>query len=297
MKAVVRLARADAPLAGYWHPGEIDWWFSYGPDHRPFTTLWFDGDGPAGWVVINEPARAADSAVRTDLRGGPVEEAVIAQAEQRLGPGAVTHFAAAAAEDGPRRALLAAHGYERTTAFLQVFAISSDSAAPDVPALPPAVPAARRGDRRVGGRTGGVPPPRLRSLGHDAGALHRLPAGPRLRPRARRRRRHRRRPCGRVRHGLGRRSEWDGTARARRHPAPLLAARSGSRGLPGGGRGGSPGGASGRSGSTPTPPTRDRSPSTTPAGSCAPRRSTAGSARADAGRRRPAFGAQIRSSA
>ena len=111
MKAVVRLARVDAPLAGYWHPGEIDWWFSYGPDHRPFTTLWFDGDGPAGWVVLDEPARVADSAVRPDLRGGPVEEAVIAHAEQRLGTGAVTHFAAAAAEDGPRRALLAAHGY------------------------------------------------------------------------------------------------------------------------------------------------------------------------------------------
>jgi ribosomal protein S18 acetylase RimI-like enzyme len=136
MKAVVRLARAEAPLAGYWHPGELDWWFSYGPDHRPLTTLWFDGDGPASWVVVNEPARAADSAVRPDLRGGPVEEAVIAHAEQRLGPGAVTLFATAADEDESRRVLLAAQGYERTSAFLQAFVISPAGAAADVPVLP-----------------------------------------------------------------------------------------------------------------------------------------------------------------
>jgi ribosomal protein S18 acetylase RimI-like enzyme len=140
MKSIARLARASAPRAGHWHPGELDWWFFYGPDKRPSTTLWFDAEGPAGWVVVNEDHRVADSAVRPELTGGPLEGAITRHVESRLGPGAITLFATSSADDAPRRTLLAAHGYERTTAYLQAFVAScgdlSGSEVADGPGLP-----------------------------------------------------------------------------------------------------------------------------------------------------------------
>jgi ribosomal protein S18 acetylase RimI-like enzyme len=126
MKTIASVARASSPLAGPWHPGELDWWFFYGPEKRPSTTLWFDADGPAGWVVVNEQNRVADSAVRPELVGGPAEEVITDHVETQLGAGSITLFASSSADDEPRRTLLAGRGYERTGPYLQVFAASSD---------------------------------------------------------------------------------------------------------------------------------------------------------------------------
>jgi ribosomal protein S18 acetylase RimI-like enzyme len=137
MKSIASAARAASPLAGHWHPGELDWWFFYGPEKRPSTTLWFDGDEPVGWVVVNEQSRVADSAVRPELVGGAAEEAITRHVEQRLGPGGITLFASSSADDEARRQLLAARGYERNGSLLQVFAISCDgSDGGDVDARP-----------------------------------------------------------------------------------------------------------------------------------------------------------------
>ena len=73
IKDVLRAGRIEAPTAGHWHPGEIDWWFFYGPERLPHTTIWTDVDGPAGWVLVDGESRSADTGIRPDLRGGPAE--------------------------------------------------------------------------------------------------------------------------------------------------------------------------------------------------------------------------------
>ena len=92
IKEVLRAGRIEAPTAGHWHPGEIDWWFFYGPERLARTTIWSDLDGAAGWVLVDREARSADAGTRPDLRGSPAEAEMVAHVERELG-------------DGPRHAL------------------------------------------------------------------------------------------------------------------------------------------------------------------------------------------------
>ena len=71
IKEVLRAGRIEAPTAGHWHPGEIDWWFFYGPERLARTTIWTDVDGAAGWVLVDGVSRSADAGIRPDLRGSP----------------------------------------------------------------------------------------------------------------------------------------------------------------------------------------------------------------------------------
>jgi ribosomal protein S18 acetylase RimI-like enzyme len=135
MKDVVRFGRAAAPRGGCWHPGELDWWFFYGADHRPHTTIWFDEAGPAGWVVVNEARRSGDSAVRPDLQGSALEAEQAAHLEVRLGAGPITMFAWG--DDQRRGELLASLGFERSGPIFQTFTCSLEGASPpEVPPLP-----------------------------------------------------------------------------------------------------------------------------------------------------------------
>ena len=78
IKEVLRAGRIEAPTAGHWHPGEIDWWFFYGPERLARTTIWSDLDGAAGWVLVDREARSADAGTRPDLRGSPAEAEMVA---------------------------------------------------------------------------------------------------------------------------------------------------------------------------------------------------------------------------
>jgi GNAT superfamily N-acetyltransferase len=119
IRAVLRAGRIEESSAGYWHPGEVEWWFFYGPDRLAHTTVWSDLDGPAGWVFVDEEGRSADSAVRPDLRGTPIEAEMAAHVEHVLGDGPITLFASGM--DAARRTLLTDLGYQLGEPFLQVF--------------------------------------------------------------------------------------------------------------------------------------------------------------------------------
>ena len=133
IKDVLRAGRIEAPTAGHWHPGEIDWWFFYGPERLPHTTIWTDVDGPAGWVLVDGESRSADTGIRPDLRGGPAEAEMVADVERQLGEGPVTLFASGL--DEPRRTLLTSLGYRLGDPAFQVFAQALTDPI-EVPALP-----------------------------------------------------------------------------------------------------------------------------------------------------------------
>ena len=119
--ALARQGRRSSPLSAYWHPGEISWQYCHGRNFGPDTTIWTDDDGPAGWVLVDEPTRSADAMVRSDLRGGDDEAALIAFIEERLGgPGPVTVHTWA--DDEGRIPLLRARGYESAGPAFQTFA-------------------------------------------------------------------------------------------------------------------------------------------------------------------------------
>ena len=120
IKEVLRAGRIAAPTAGHWHPGEIDWWFFYGPERLARTTIWTDVDGAAGWVLVDGASRSADAGIRPDLRGGPAEAEMVAHVERELGDGPVTLFASGL--DEARRTLLTALGYQLGDPAFQVFA-------------------------------------------------------------------------------------------------------------------------------------------------------------------------------
>ena len=133
VEELMRRGRLVSPLSGYWHPGEIAWLYSYGPERRAASTVWADEEGPAAWLFVDEASRTADSAVRPDLRGGPAEELVVARVEEQLGPGPISVHTWA--DDGTRREALRRLGYRLDRPIYQTFAIPSAT-----PIDPPVVP-------------------------------------------------------------------------------------------------------------------------------------------------------------
>ena len=133
IKEVLRAGRIEAPTAGHWHPGELDWSLFYRPERLAHTTIWTDVDGPAGWVLVDGESRSADAEIRPDLRGGPAEAEMVVHVERELGDGPVTVLASGL--DEARRTLLTSLGYQLGDPAFQVFA--QPLAGPiDVPELP-----------------------------------------------------------------------------------------------------------------------------------------------------------------
>jgi GNAT superfamily N-acetyltransferase len=124
IRQLVAAGRASSPLSGYWHPGEVEWVYCYGPDRRPGTTVWTDAAGPAGWLLIDEDARSSDGAIRPDLRGGPAEEALVRHVEAVLGPGPVTTNTWA--DDEARISLLSRLGYQPAGPAYLTFVVDLD---------------------------------------------------------------------------------------------------------------------------------------------------------------------------
>ena len=93
IKEVLRAGRIEAPTAGHWHPGEIDWWFFYGPERLARTTIWTDVDGAAGWVLVDgRPDRPTPGSVPTCGAGRPRRRWSPTWSGE-LGDGPVTLFA------------------------------------------------------------------------------------------------------------------------------------------------------------------------------------------------------------
>ena len=132
MKSILRQGRRVSPRSGYWHPGELDWWFFY-RQREWDVTVWEDDSGPAGWIVLDPGTRSADMAIRPDLRGGPSEERLIAHVDEVLGRGPVTLFAWA--DDEARATILARHGFGREGPAFQTFsfALADPIAVPSLP--------------------------------------------------------------------------------------------------------------------------------------------------------------------
>ena len=134
MKLVLCQGRLASPRSGYWHPGELDWWFGYIGDFASTTRVWVDEPGLAGWVVADPKNRAADMAVRPDLRGGEAEAELLRGAEDLLGPGRVSVFAWA--NDPLRADLLTGAGYGHEEPQFETLVCSLTDPV-DVPELPP----------------------------------------------------------------------------------------------------------------------------------------------------------------
>jgi GNAT superfamily N-acetyltransferase len=133
MKLVLCEGRLVSPRSGYWHPGELDWWFGYIGGFASTTRVWVAEPGLAGWVVADPRNRVADMAVRPDLRGGDAEAELLAGAEELLGAGKVAVFAWA--NDPARADLLARAGYTHEEPQFQTF-LCTLAAPVEVPELP-----------------------------------------------------------------------------------------------------------------------------------------------------------------
>jgi ribosomal protein S18 acetylase RimI-like enzyme len=88
IKALNREGRRFNPLSSYLHNGDLDWWLFYGDRNENWSEmiwLWEDQARTlVGWVMLRPKKAQIEMAVRPSLRGGEVEDRMLAWSEARL---------------------------------------------------------------------------------------------------------------------------------------------------------------------------------------------------------------------
>lgn len=86
LQAFTSAARAETGGCGYLHPGDIPHHLFSGSklyDKSKVMTIWEDGGGIAGWVLVSPSHKGFDAQIRPDLRGGDFERELLLYAEEQ----------------------------------------------------------------------------------------------------------------------------------------------------------------------------------------------------------------------
>lgn len=143
IKALNREGRRFNPLSSYLHNGDLDWWLFYGDRNENWSEmiwLWEDqARALVGWVMLRPKKAQIEMAVRPTLRGGEIEDRMMAWSEARLYTYShprqqpITTFAFV--DEVERTALLAQRGYQDGEDELAFFAQALTDELP-APVLP-----------------------------------------------------------------------------------------------------------------------------------------------------------------